>query len=176
MSGKKAQATKVVAKPKVPPLNIEAFQGRVLIGGEIYNSVESAVQGPNGQAQPSSFPHLTHGNDQRAAHITSSRVVCVSGNYVIHERFHQNDDGQTLPTHDRFFAVDATSGEVHGATADWDTTKHRGKNDVKPMRGVNINAAVNAKLTFTVNGADAKHPPLSPRSVHRQVGDKGYKT
>jgi hypothetical protein len=123
--------------------------------------------------QPSSFPHLTHGTDDRAAHVTSSRVVCVSGDYVIHERFHQDDDGSKLPVHDRFFAVDK-DGVVHSATAEWTQGVHIGKKDEKPMRGANINSTVNAKLTFKIGAVDTKSRPLSPRSRRRELPDKGY--
>lgn len=159
---------------QVPPLNIAAFANRVIIEGEIYNSVQSSITGPQGQTLPSSFPHLTHTHDQRAAHITSSRVVCVNGAFTIHERFHQDDDGSKGPVHDRFFAVDNVTGVVHTATATWNTNMHIGKNDVKPMRGAYINSAVNAKLNFQVGVADDKSPPLSPRSRTRTVPDKGY--
>jgi hypothetical protein len=160
--------------PKGSPLNIKAFAERVVIEGEIYNSVESEIVGTDGQAQPSSFPHLTHKADQRAAHITSSRVVVISGDYVIHERFHQDDDGTNLPVHDRFFAV-GNNGVVYTATADWNPEIHIGKKDEKPMRGANINSTVNAKLVFKVGDKpDDKQPPLSPRSQRRSVPDKGY--
>jgi hypothetical protein len=160
--------------PKGSPLNIKAFANRVIIEGEIYNSVESSITGPRGETLPSSFPHLTHGTDQRAAHITSSRVVCLNGNFTIHERFHQDDDGSKDPVHDRFFAVDNTTGVVHTATATWNTNMHIGKNDVKPMRGAFINSTVNAKLVFQVGTVDNKSPPLSPRSRTRAVQDTGY--
>ncbi|MEO6788746.1 MAG: hypothetical protein ABI318_21705, partial [Chthoniobacteraceae bacterium] len=160
--------------PKGSPLNIKAFEGRTTIEGEIYRSVTSSVVGPDGEDQPSSFPHLTHEAKGRAAHITSSRVVGVSGTYTIHERFHQDDDGSKLPVHDRFFAV-AANGVVYPATAEWSPDVHIGKKDEKPMRGANINSAVNAKLVFNVGfKADEKSPPLSPRSSRRVVPDKGY--
>jgi hypothetical protein len=166
--------TRKQGAPKGSPLNIKAFADRVVIEGEIYNAVVSAIDDGDGQAQPSSFPHLTHPTDQRAAHITSSRVVGVSGDYVIHERFHQDDDGTKQPVHDRFFAVD-DDGLVYTATADWDPDIHIGKKDAKPMRGANINSTVNVKLVFKVGDKpDDKHPPLSPRSRQRQVPDKGY--
>lgn len=168
-----AKQTKGKKAPKGSPLSIKVFADRVTIDGEIYQSVTSEVVGPDGEVQPSSFPHLTHGTDERAAHITSSRVVGTSGDYTIHERFHQDDDGTKLPVHDRFFAVDA-NGVVHSATAEWSKDVHIGKKDEKPMRGANINSAVNAKLTFKVGKADDKSPPLSPRSRRREVPDKGY--
>jgi hypothetical protein len=160
--------------PKGSPLNIKAFENRVKIEGEIYNSVQSSITGPQGQTLPSSFPHLTHGTDQRAAHITSSRVVCVNGNFTIHERFHQDDDGSKDPVHDRFFAVDNTTGVVYTATATWNPNMHIGKKDEKPMRGAYINSTVNAKLVFQVGAVDDKSPPLSPRSRTRAVPDTGY--
>jgi hypothetical protein len=171
MANRKNQAK---GAPNGSPLNIKAFADRVVIEGEIYNSVESEIVGADGEKQPSSFPHLTHKKDERAAHITSSRVVGVSGDYVIHERFHQDDDGKKLPVHDRFFAV-SNSGIVYTATADWNPELHIGKKDEKPMRGANINSTVNAKLVFKVGDKpDEKHPPLSPRSQRRTLPDKGY--
>ena len=173
-SDKKYQPKSASKAPKGSPLNIAVFNGRTVIDGEIYKSVESSVKGPDGEVQASSFPHLTLGTEARAAHITSSRVVGVSGEYTVHERFHQDDDGSKLPVHDRFFAVDK-DGVVHSATAEWSPDQHIGKKDEKPMRGVNINAAVNAKLVFKVGKADEKSPPLSPRSAQRKLPDTGYK-
>lgn len=159
------------------PLHIEAFAGRVVIEGEIFDAVQSDITGVNGETTLSSLPHLTHTKDARAAHITSSRVVAVSGSHVIHQRFHQNDDGKSEPTHDRYFAVDSRTGVVYAATAKFAADVHLGKKDTLPMRGDTLKQTEGLhelKLTFTVGAVDVKVPPLSPRSIRRKLPPSGY--
>jgi hypothetical protein len=170
------------SKPKgkgklVSPLHIKAFFKRVVVEGEIFDAVVSETVDEFGERTLSSLPHLTHKKDQRDAHITSSRVVATSDNHVIHQRFHQNDDGLSEPTHDRFFAVDKTTGVVHAASAKFNPEIHIGKKDTLPMRGHTLpqTEGVICKLVFTIGDVDDKVPPLSPRSRKRELGPHGYK-
>lgn len=168
------------------PLDMDqVFESRVVIKGEIYDSVESAMTDEWGNEiyvgpdlMKSSYPHLTHKSDARAAHVTSSRVVFnpPEGQHVVHQRFHQDKDGKTEPTHDRYFAVDRTTGVVHAVKVEFKPEVHLGKNDTVPMRGATLaqTSKVVAKLQFTVGEPDAKHPPLSPRSSKRELPDSGY--
>ena len=163
-----------------PALHIDVFNARTVVPGLVFDSVESTIVNPEGGQEHSSYPHLTHatlGKEARKAHITSSRVVAVTPTYVIHQRFHQNDDGLSEPTHDRYFSVDQATGVVSGASAAFTPNVHKGKNDALPMRGTTLaeSAKVHTKMTFTVGTVDDKHPPLSPRSRLRQLPDTGHK-
>lgn len=157
------------------PLDIKVFDNRVIVEGKIFNSVESSIE-RGGVKTMSSLPHLTHKTDVRDAHITSSRVVSTSEPFVIHQRFHQDNDGKSKPTHDRFFAVEQKTGTVHDVKYEFTEGVHRGRFEEKPMRGHTLDqtSGTLAKLTFVVGEEDSKHPPLSPRSVNRKVPDSGY--
>ena len=175
---------------KPSPLDIEQiFEGRVVIEGEIYDALVSEITDEwgnevydlnTGELAQSSYPHLTHKSETRGAHITSSRIVRepVSDDdpYIIHQRFHQDADGASEPTHDRYFAVNKKTGTVHAVRVDFIPEVHIGKNETVPMRGATLaqTSKTVMKLRFTVGDEDDKHPPLSPRSARRQVPDQGY--
>lgn len=177
---------------KPSPLDIEKiFEGRIVVEGEIYNGLVSEIKDEygnevydptTGKLAESSYPHLTHKSDEkgRKAHVTSSRVVrepvSDTDPYIIHQRFHQDADGVSQPTHDRYFAVNKTTGAVHSVKVEFAPEVHLGKFDVVPMRGSSLEQTSKTvmKLTFTVGAEDDKHPPLSPRSTRRTVPDEGY--
>ncbi|MFZ6675486.1 hypothetical protein [Undibacterium sp. Xuan67W] len=158
-----------------------AFEDRDPVVGEIFNSVLSELRDVNGEPKESSYPHLTHEPERkkksdppgRPAHVTSSRVFDVVGQFVIHQRFHQNEDRQSAPTHDRFFAVDSETGNVHDVTATL-ADVHQKKNAKLPRRGQTLEDTTIPKLSFTVNEPNESHPPLSPRSIGRKVRNSGY--
>lgn len=159
-----------------------AFEDRPQIVGPVINAVHSEMTDEHGGPVESSYPHLTHQPPPergkppgRPAHVTSSRVVAEVGPFLVHQRFHQNEDGLSPPLHDRFFAVHAETGMVHASRARM-AEGHQGKFAALPERGQPIGVAMSsARLSFEVGDPDEKHPPLSPRSMRRTLDDDGYK-
>ncbi|MEL7471201.1 MAG: hypothetical protein AAFN27_22295 [Pseudomonadota bacterium] len=178
---------------KPQPLDLGAiFEGRELHNygaGEapviVDTDGETLYDFKTGDPVQSSYPHRTFEDSGRPEHVTSSRVIRAPADdadpWVIHQRFHQDTDGTSHPAHDRFFAVNQETGVVHTVRVSFTTDKsvaHIGKKDALPARDDPIGAATEleeaGKLVFEIGGVNETHPPMSPRSVRRQVGDEGY--
>jgi len=137
-------------------------------------SLLSENVGPYGELLASSYPHLTHKKGNRAAHVTSSRLVDDRDpNYLIHQRYHQDNELGSVPMHDRFFAVHRQTGEVTTATARLvASTKqvHVPRKLCVPERDQPLGSVEDIKSNFVCaigTVIDTKHPPLSPRSSRR---------
>jgi hypothetical protein len=139
----------------------------------------------------SSYPHLSPAKDKTPEHVTSSRVVgqVAHGNvnYIVHERFHQNNGTRvgSTPRSDRFFAVDQ-EGRVFQVKAEFNNdggkdahklaklfqaTCEVSRNEApRPL----LNSAVEPFVTWTVGMADEREAPLSPRSRDRRLPEHGY--
>jgi hypothetical protein len=167
----------------------QVYEGRLEIQGKIYNGVITALTDEygnelydqsSGQLAQSSYPHLTHKKDARNAHVTSSRVVFNGPQdpYLIHQRFHQDVNGGSEPVHDRFFAVNTQTNQVHNVSMAFGQDVHLKKNESLPDRGTKLEATSGtiAKITWTVGEVDRHHPPMSPRSQRRIIPDTGYPT
>lgn len=140
----------------------------------------------------SAFPHLSHEFKGRPEHVTDVRKVGTVQHTVdlvdgtretrtmhVLERFHQDNSANARAMHDRYLVVDPAHGTVFNVTPAWkpeDKNLHiprRVKEDGY-KRGREIDTETNTYLDFTVNGQDDKTPPLSPRTVAREVPDQGY--
>jgi hypothetical protein len=141
----------------------------------------------------SSLPHLSPFDHQtkRAAHVTSSRVVgslqVANVNYVVHERFHQDQGPQKdagPPSHDRFFATDPT-GEVYLVKGVFEEKSSRPLNSKKLQEakllldgsgrsGPLIESSVAPFVTWKLGSKNDTAPPLSPRSITRTLPDTAY--
>ena len=190
MDAPKGRGYRKKALKNLPPLDLDAvFEGRdrnsygtgeapaSRVVDEYGNTVYDYT---TGEPVQSSYPHLTYEEGDRAEHVTSSRIVRVpvaaNDPYVIHQRFHQNTDGKSEPMHDRFFAVNQETGVFHTVRVDFDEKEHLGKGEKLPGRGDPIGAAVASlpKIVFIVGEENDKHPPLSPRSIRRELPNSGY--
>lgn len=134
----------------------------------------------------SSLPHLTPGVDGgRAAHVTSSRVVGKKGEFVIHERFHQDQGprAKSEPSHDRFFATDG-NGRVYTVTPTFNGSEDAKKAaalyqaTVEPPRKEGarplLHSTVMDLVVWSVDSRVTNDVPLSPRSRRRELPDTGY--
>ena len=186
-------ANKKTAEPLYAPKTMEVVSGyqpeyREELNEFVKSDLIKELQARFDKGVPlgSSLPHLTPAASDRVEHVTSSRVVGTSGEYTIHERFHQNQGPRlgSEPSHDRFFATDGT-GHVHTVSHTFQDPKtnhklnqlYRATVDASRTDGARplLNSTVHELVVWKVDGrVDDKSPPLSPRSTQRRLPDTGY--